>query len=503
MFLGLDDTRSGLKAVLENKKILKLIHDCRNDWDSLLHQYSVRIYNFIDTQEAYFIFKLFYYQEITLPISLSKFIEIITKAKLEYKQKFKNVMSEDPYMWGNRPLTSEQLAYASEDVVYLIKAWLELKDKFNENLKEIIFFLTILKVVDISMFTQFREYLVANIIYFGMLENVFSNPSIYAYLFAMDYVYNFLQIKVMTENKKEGDVNFFMKDNNLLPDEEYYRFVKDDSNNAKTTASIIKFGINFKKKQRILSLKQFKEEEMALMEKMAKCSKKKVHGETETSFKTAKNKFNNYHHQSHQGSNPTHNHYKKYTTNYNSKSNSNENKYHHHHLNESSTHNKSLNFYHYKNQFKNNSHKNNYNRKNMGEGANSSININNFNFNDSSEDRKINHVINEENASTPIETNKNSHTHFLKANLNHHYNGQFHNHYHFNTHFNNHNKYNPYYRNKKKKSSKKENKHPISPNSKLSFQNEMESNYHNENLYNSDNSQNAMASNQQKRKASF
>ena len=162
MFLGLDENKRGLKSILENKKILKLIHDCRNDWDSLLYQYSVRIYNFIDTQEAYFIFKLFYYQEITLPISLLKFIEMLTSVKLSYKEKFKNVMSEDPHMWSKRPLTEEQLAYASEDVVFLIKAWMNIRNNFNENLTEIIFFLTILKVVDIGMFNQFKEYLVAN-----------------------------------------------------------------------------------------------------------------------------------------------------------------------------------------------------------------------------------------------------------------------------------------------------------------------------------------------------
>jgi hypothetical protein len=265
MFLGMDENKRGLKAVLENKKILKLIHDCRNDWDSLLHQYSVRIYNFIDTQEAYFVFKLFYYQEITLPISLLKFIEMMTKVKLEYKEKFKNVMSEDPYMWSTRPLSEEQLAYASEDVVFLIKAWLNLKDKFNENLREIIFFLTILKVVDTNMFDQFREYLIANIIYFGMLENVFSSTEVYAYIFAVDYVYNFLQIKIISEKGRgeEGQGPFPHGNNNLLPDEHYYKFVKDQ----KTSESIIKFGLNFKEKQRILSLKQFKDEEMIMMEK--------------------------------------------------------------------------------------------------------------------------------------------------------------------------------------------------------------------------------------------
>jgi ribonuclease D len=137
MFLGYEG-RKGLKHILENKKILKLIHDCRNDWDSLLHQYSVRLYNFLDTQEAYFVFKLFYFQEITLPISLMNFVESVLKIKLKYKEQFKYDIISDPYLWEKRPIDTNNLNYAAEDVHYLIKAWLELREKFNPNMKEIV-----------------------------------------------------------------------------------------------------------------------------------------------------------------------------------------------------------------------------------------------------------------------------------------------------------------------------------------------------------------------------
>jgi len=139
MFIGIEGGK-GLKDILENKKILKLIHDCRNDWDSLLHQYSVRLYNFVDTQEAFFVFKLFHFQEITLPISLMNFIENMLKIKLKYKEKFKIDINYDPYLWEKRPIDTENLNYAAEDVVYLIKAWLELREKFNPNMKEIVNF---------------------------------------------------------------------------------------------------------------------------------------------------------------------------------------------------------------------------------------------------------------------------------------------------------------------------------------------------------------------------
>jgi ribonuclease D len=144
MFTGLDDERKrGLKHVLENKTILKLIHDVRNDWDSLLYQYSVRIYNFIDTQEAYFILKLFYYQEVTRPISLFKFIEIHTNFKLAHKEKLKNEMNGNQNLWLERPLSDEKLIYASQDVMFLHKAWNSIDIIFNENLREIVIFIKI------------------------------------------------------------------------------------------------------------------------------------------------------------------------------------------------------------------------------------------------------------------------------------------------------------------------------------------------------------------------
>jgi len=150
MFSG-HQNKKGLKDIFENKKILKLIHDCRNDWDSLLYQFSVRLYNFIDTQEAYFIFMIFYHQEITLPISLKNFIENILDIKLKHKEKFKNDIYCDPNLWEKRPINKENLEYAAEDVLYLIKAWDELKEKFNQNMKEIVKILFI-------FFLFFRSY---------------------------------------------------------------------------------------------------------------------------------------------------------------------------------------------------------------------------------------------------------------------------------------------------------------------------------------------------------
>ena len=205
MFLGLGPEKPGLKAVLENKKILKILHDCRNDWDSLLYQYSVRLFGFIDTQEAYFVYILFYKQEITLPISLLNFIKIFSGEDLVKKSQMKTKMHSDHAIWGIRPIEEDMLIYASEDVKFLVKAWNNLKEKLNEYLIEIIKVLSILKVVDFEMFSEFAEYLTK--IFFDNYQLVVKEQISFQVLVLMDYVYGFFEMKSNEETNKEETEN--------------------------------------------------------------------------------------------------------------------------------------------------------------------------------------------------------------------------------------------------------------------------------------------------------
>ena len=205
MFLGLGPEKPGLKAVLENKKILKILHDCRNDWDSLLYQYSVRLFGFIDTQEAYFVYILFYKQEITLPISLLNFIKIFSGEDLVKKSQMKTKMHSDHAIWGIRPIEEDMLIYASEDVKFLVKAWNNLKEKLNEYLIEIIKVLSILKVVDFEMFSEFAEYLTK--IFFDNYQLVVNEQISFQVLVLMDYVYGFFEMKSNEETNKEETEN--------------------------------------------------------------------------------------------------------------------------------------------------------------------------------------------------------------------------------------------------------------------------------------------------------
>ncbi|XP_009865976.1 PREDICTED: exonuclease 3'-5' domain-containing protein 1, partial [Apaloderma vittatum] len=50
--LGPQAFKNGLQMVLEDKNILKVMHDCRWISDCLFHQYGVRLFNVFDTQVA-------------------------------------------------------------------------------------------------------------------------------------------------------------------------------------------------------------------------------------------------------------------------------------------------------------------------------------------------------------------------------------------------------------------------------------------------------------------
>lgn len=208
MFLGIDD-KKGLKFILENTKILKLIHDCRSDWESLLYQYEVRLYNFIDTQEVFFLYKLFFFEEVVRPTSYQKFLLEITNNELAFKDKVKDVMTENPEIWGERPLEEELLCYAAQDVEFLIKAWEVLMSILNENLMEISYFISILKVVNKTLFDQFKEFLITNVMYLTSTLQTKSQMKDY------DYVYRFLQLKAISSQHVKSidtdEMNSFRK----------------------------------------------------------------------------------------------------------------------------------------------------------------------------------------------------------------------------------------------------------------------------------------------------
>ncbi len=124
---GLSQDLTFLKDILFNPDITKVIHSARQDLEIFYQLWGEVIYPIFDTQIAAQVCGLG--QEM----SLYQLVKDVLGIELEKSVQFSN--------WLNRPLTATQLAYAEQDVTYLIplyqylKKHLEDQSKYNDFLK--------------------------------------------------------------------------------------------------------------------------------------------------------------------------------------------------------------------------------------------------------------------------------------------------------------------------------------------------------------------------------
>lgn len=115
--------QAGLKALLENPNIIKVIHDCRNDAANLYRQFDITLCSVFDTQAAHAVLT---FQETGKPVYKTKNISLNAMCSLyeaptnPMKEQLKNVYRRDQRYWSRRPLTKEMMLYASADVLCLI-----------------------------------------------------------------------------------------------------------------------------------------------------------------------------------------------------------------------------------------------------------------------------------------------------------------------------------------------------------------------------------------------
>ena len=101
-----------LRAVLEDKDIVKIIHDCKMDSDALLRQYGIRLMNVHDTQ-AWDVITTSAARPLNLNDTLSKYgckTNIFRDG---------SVYKRNPKFWMTRPLTDMMINWAAEDVANL------------------------------------------------------------------------------------------------------------------------------------------------------------------------------------------------------------------------------------------------------------------------------------------------------------------------------------------------------------------------------------------------
>mmetsp|Transcript_126145 Transcript_126145/g.315294 ORF Transcript_126145/g.315294 Transcript_126145/m.315294 type:complete len:342 (+) Transcript_126145:56-1081(+) len=121
----------GLRALLEDARIIKVVHDFRQDEDALWHQFRVRAQGLFDCQIADVFLrrlkghrtgyvlgsaKLIANHGIEL-VSVPGYGAITQEQKLLIHERF----SQDRHLWARRPLPCEMVQYAKADVLPLAK----------------------------------------------------------------------------------------------------------------------------------------------------------------------------------------------------------------------------------------------------------------------------------------------------------------------------------------------------------------------------------------------
>ncbi|KAJ8047365.1 Egalitarian protein-like [Holothuria leucospilota] len=115
----------GLKGILEDDKILKVIHDSRNDACALHFQFGVTLTNVFDTSTAFT--TLWDQCNVSGEPRRPKLTALLEVFSFKAKHKTDSFISQihNNKLFGERPLTKQMLEYASDDVLCLVSGMYE------------------------------------------------------------------------------------------------------------------------------------------------------------------------------------------------------------------------------------------------------------------------------------------------------------------------------------------------------------------------------------------
>eukprot|EP00742_Colponemidia_sp_Colp-10_P002115 GILJ01002259.1.p1 GENE.GILJ01002259.1~~GILJ01002259.1.p1 ORF type:complete len:406 (-),score=37.07 GILJ01002259.1:446-1663(-) len=116
--LSCDVFEAGLRQLLMQEDILKVIHDCREDSAALFWQYGVKLTRVFDTQVAYRM-RLQADQVMPFNVGLNTLLDSYLGERNNLKDQFRKMMKTHPSIWTVRPLTDDMNLYASSDVIFL------------------------------------------------------------------------------------------------------------------------------------------------------------------------------------------------------------------------------------------------------------------------------------------------------------------------------------------------------------------------------------------------
>ncbi|XP_074680235.1 piRNA biogenesis protein EXD1 isoform X1 [Strix aluco] len=139
--LGPQAFKNGLQMVLEDKNIVKVMHDCRWISDCLFHQYGVLLFNVFDTQVADALqFSMatggfLPHRVCTLQECLMQHLKIPSKWDAIMKQQ---TASENPDIWFLRPFPASLLKALALKAMYLLLLRSSLMDKLMSDLTAVV-----------------------------------------------------------------------------------------------------------------------------------------------------------------------------------------------------------------------------------------------------------------------------------------------------------------------------------------------------------------------------
>ncbi|CAH6788052.1 Exd1 [Phodopus roborovskii] len=141
--LGSRAFNNGLQMIFEDKRILKVIHDCRWLSDCLSHQYGIMLNNVFDTQVADV---LQFSMETggflpncisTLQESLIRHLKVAPKY-LSFLEERQKLIQENPEVWLTRPLPPPLLKILALETTYLLPLRLVLLDEMMSDLTTLV-----------------------------------------------------------------------------------------------------------------------------------------------------------------------------------------------------------------------------------------------------------------------------------------------------------------------------------------------------------------------------
>lgn len=111
---------NGIKDILENNNIIKVVQACRNDVLNLFYQFGVQLNCVFDTQVAHGIITKQNGGGGDFRAGLNLISECYGVPPNPLKKDIKNIYKRNQKYWSERPLTEEMILYAAADVEHLI-----------------------------------------------------------------------------------------------------------------------------------------------------------------------------------------------------------------------------------------------------------------------------------------------------------------------------------------------------------------------------------------------